>query len=85
MLVYLDDLALFCGNFAGVRWSEVDALQRLRQSDIDHILELQLNGQNARSNLKALHSRTNQLLGSQISQQLPVGQPIPIIEVRVIE
>ena len=62
-----------------------NALQKLRQSDIDHILDLQLNGLNVPSNLKALHSRTNQLLGSQISRQLPVGQQTPIIGIRAIE
>lgn len=62
-----------------------NALQRLRNSDIDHILDLQLNGHNVRSNLKALHARTNQLIGSQISRQLPTGRQIRIIDIRVIE
>ena len=60
------------------------ALQRLRESDIDHILDLQLNGLNVRRNLKELHSFTNQRLGSQIGGQLPAGQRVKIVEIEVV-
>jgi len=59
------------------------ALDRLRASDIDHILDLQLGGRNVRGNLKTLHSETNQGLGRQIQPQIPVGDPVPIDAIHV--
>lgn len=60
-----------------------NALKRLRSSDIDHMLDLQLDGQNVRHNLKTLDSRVNQDLGRQFSTQLPRGERVPIIEINV--
>jgi 5-methylcytosine-specific restriction endonuclease McrA len=51
--------------------AQQNALTRLRKSDIDHIIDLQLGGKNIRSNLKSLDAKTNQNLGGQISRQLP--------------
>ena len=47
-----------------------NALSKLRNSDIDHIIDLQLGGSNSSSNLRSLDSFTNQDLGRQIAQQL---------------
>lgn len=60
-----------------------NALKRLRNSDIDHIQDLQAGGQNVRKNLKALDSQVNQELGRQFSRQIPkdVNKPITKIEV----
>lgn len=63
--------------------AKANALNRLRNSDIDHIRDLQLSGQNVRGNLKALDSRVNQELGSQFSRQLPRGTQQPIIRIDV--
>jgi RHS repeat-associated protein len=60
-----------------------NALKRLRNSDIDHMLDLQLDGQNVRYNLKTLDSRVNQELGRQFSTQLPRGERVPIIDINV--
>ena len=60
-----------------------NALNQLRNSDIDHIRDLQLGGQNVRSNLKSLDSRVNQALGGQISRQLPRGTQQPIVRINV--
>jgi hypothetical protein len=62
-----------------------NALERLRQSDIDHILDLQLDGENVRSNVKALHSFTNQSMGSQIGDQLPVNRRVRILGIREVK
>ncbi len=70
----------FYANNAAARES---ALAKLRASDIDHILDLQLGGRNARGNLKTLESFTNQRLGSQITEQLPIGESIPITDLEV--
>jgi phage terminase Nu1 subunit (DNA packaging protein) len=59
------------------------ALERLRASDIDHILDLQLQGQNVRGNLKSLHSATNQGLGRQIQRQVPAGEAVPVEDIVV--
>ncbi|MFI0416534.1 MAG: hypothetical protein ACH255_20640, partial [Candidatus Thiodiazotropha sp.] len=71
--------SIYKGNPA----SRENALRRLRDSDIDHIVDLQLGGQNVRSNLKTLDSRVNQELGRQFSTQLPRGiqQPITNIDI----
>ena len=61
-----------------------NALSRLRASDIDHILDLQLSGLNERQNLISLHSFTNQVLGSQISRQIPLGQKVPITGLKIV-
>ncbi|WP_182871535.1 hypothetical protein [Stieleria mannarensis] len=63
--------------------SRENALRRLRESDIDHIHELQLNGENVRRNLKALHSATNQGIGNQISIQLPLNKNIAVSKISV--
>ena len=60
-----------------------NALKRLRNSDIDHMLDLQLDGQNVRYNLKTLDSKVNQELGRQFSTQLPRGEQVPIIRIDV--
>ncbi len=60
-----------------------NALKRLRNSDIDHIQDLQLGGQNVRSNLKSLDSRVNQDLGRQFSTQIPKNVNEPIIRLDV--
>ena len=60
-----------------------NALKRLRNSDIDHVRDLQLNGKNVRSNLKSLDSRVNQELGRQFSSQLPRGLQQKIIRIDV--
>jgi hypothetical protein len=65
--------------------ARMNAPEALDASDIDHILDLQLMGRNTRSNLKTLHSATNQGLGRQISRQLPVGVKVPVIGLEVIE
>lgn len=62
-----------------------NALRRLRASDIDHVLDLQLGGANARRNLSALHSETNQGLGRQIAPQLPEGVRRPVVGIEVLE
>jgi len=62
-----------------------NALNKLKNSDIDHILDLQLGGGNVRSNLKTLESFTNQDLGRQISRQLPRGEQVPVTGLEVID
>jgi hypothetical protein len=60
-----------------------NALKRLRNSDIDHMLDLQLDGHNLRHNLKTLDSKVNQELGRQFSTQLPRNERVPIIKIDV--
>lgn len=62
-----------------------NALEKLRQSDIDHIRDLQLGGENVRSNLKSLDSPVNQGLGRQVSRQLVRDRQEPILGVSVID
>ncbi len=61
-----------------------NALARLRNSDIDHIQDLQLGGTNTRSNLKTLDSQVNQAMGREISTQLPRGVSVPVTDVIVV-
>jgi RHS repeat-associated protein len=63
--------------------SRENALKRLRNSDIDHIQDLQAGGQNVRKNLKSLDSGVNQELGRQFSRQIPKDVKKPIIKIKV--
>ena len=65
--------------------SKERALKRLKKSDIDHMKDLQLDGKNARRNLKSLQSETNQGLGRQISNQLPRGKRVKIKDIIDVE
>lgn len=60
-----------------------NALERLRKSDIDHSIDLQLSGTNNIGNLKALDSYTNQEIGRQISRQLPKGSKKIVTDLKV--
>ncbi len=55
-----------------------NALERLKRSDIDHMVDLQLGGSNTMGNLRAMDSFTNQDLGRQIARQLPKGKKVSI-------
>jgi hypothetical protein len=61
-----------------------NALRKLADSDIDHILDLQLGGTNTARNFKTLDSRTNQRLGSQFSTQMPNGRRVPVVGIEAI-
>lgn len=65
--------------FASNELARSSALRRLRASDIDHVLDLQLGGGNVRRNLAALDAYTNRVIGNQISRQLPRGRRVPIV------
>ena len=61
-----------------------NALAKLAESDIDHILDLQLGGTNSSRNFKTLHSYTNQELGRQFSRQLPRGTRVPVVGIGTV-
>ena len=47
-----------------------NALQKLDNADIDHMIDLQLGGANARSNVKSLDSSVNRSYGKQLDNIL---------------
>ena len=63
--------------------ARANALKRLKESDIDHLLDLQLNGEVGVPNLKTLHRQTNQGIGRQIVRQLPRDKQVPIVKIVV--
>ncbi len=58
-----------------------NALSRLKQSDIDHTIDLQLGGQNNMSNLRALDKIVNRSVGTQVQKQMSNGQSTTISNV----
>ena len=64
--------------FADNPAAKFNALERLKRSDIDHMVDLQLGGLNTTKNLRAMESFTNQDLGRQVARQLPKDKKIPV-------
>jgi hypothetical protein len=58
-----------------------NALDKLRKSDIDHKIDLQLGGENKLQNLRVLDQSVNRSVGSQIQKQIPKDGKFIIKEV----
>lgn len=55
-----------------------NALERLKNSDIDHMIDMQFGGQNTRRNLKALDKIVNRSIGAQGGNQLPKNEKLSV-------